>query len=335
MVSNFSEEDRDGGEIPRRRRMMYLLRVVVLGLAWFIFSALSSIYIKRTINILPAVAKLTLLEFAVGAVMTWLYLVLLRREIRVTPTIIKSFVPVSIAYALGHILTNYSFGATSLAFAHTVKALEPFVAVILQRILGDSAAHSKLMYLSFIPISAGIGLASTGSMKFTWRGFFLAMASNLCFGTRNVLSKKTSTSSGVDVIDCFLILSILGTVYTIPLWLLCEYLYGDWMNTQIQDMSPESAVDFLLSAGIGVVAHWIYNQASFNFLFLTSPITHSVANAARRLFLIVAALLYFSHSVSGRAGMGVSLTLCGIMVYSYAVARQRERVTLPHTVQRT
>ena len=31
--------------------------------------------------------------------------------------------------------------------------------------------------------------------------------------------------------------------------------------------------------------------------------------SSRRLFLIVAALLYFSHSVSGRAGMGVALTL--------------------------
>ena len=45
---------------------------------------------------------------------------------------------------------------------------------MLQRLIGDTAGHSKLMYLSFIPISAGIGLASTGSMKFTWTGRFAA-----------------------------------------------------------------------------------------------------------------------------------------------------------------
>ena len=88
------------------------------------------------------------------------------------------------------------------------------------------------------------------------------MASNLCFGTRNVLSKKTSQGSGVDVIDCFLILSIMGTFFTLPLWFLSEFVYGDWLNTQTQGMTPETANDFLVSAIIGVGGHWVYNQVS-------------------------------------------------------------------------
>ena len=75
-------------------------------------------------QILPTVAKLTLLEFAVGSIMTWLYLLTVGREIRINASILKAFGPVSLAYSLGHILTNYSFGATSLAFAHTVKVRE-------------------------------------------------------------------------------------------------------------------------------------------------------------------------------------------------------------------
>ena len=131
---------------------------------------------------------------------------------------------------------------------------------------------------------------------------------------------------------CVCVCVCVGTFFTLPLWFLSEFVYGDWLNTQTQGMTPETANDFLVSAIIGVGGHWVYNQASFDFLFLTNPITHSVANAGRRLFLIVAALLYFSHSVSGRAGMGVALTLAGITVYSYAVAKQRER-TLPQTIQ--
>ena len=51
-----------------------------------------------------------------------------------------------------------------------MQALEPLVAVLLQRIMGDTDRHSTLMYISFLPIAAGIGVASTGDLKFSWAG---------------------------------------------------------------------------------------------------------------------------------------------------------------------
>ena len=75
--------------------------------------------------------------------------------------------------------------------------MEPFFSVMLSWIfLGEQ--QSVPVLLTLLPIVGGVALASFAEASFNWLGFGTAMASNLTFQSRNVLSKKLMTdSSGV------------------------------------------------------------------------------------------------------------------------------------------
>jgi solute carrier family 35 protein E1 len=64
-------------------------------------------------------------------------------------------------------------------------------------------------------------------------------------------------------------------------------------------------------------AHFMYNYSSFAFLAATSPITHSVANCMRRIFVVAVSLLYFRNPVSPLAVSGTAIALAGVWLFTY------------------
>jgi solute carrier family 35, member E1 len=61
----------------------------------------------------------------------------------------------------------------------------------------------------------------------------------------------------------------------------------------------------------------LYNYSSFAFLAATSPISHSVANCLRRIFVIAVALLYFRNPVSWVACLGTLIALAGVWLFTH------------------
>ncbi len=59
--------------------------------------------------------------------------------------------------------------------------------------MGDVPSVSVL--LTLMPIVGGVVLASASEASFNWGGFLSAVASNITFQSRNVLSKKLMISS--------------------------------------------------------------------------------------------------------------------------------------------
>ncbi len=93
-------------------------------------------------------------------------------------------------HAFGHIAANLSFAAVAISLTHTVKTLEPAFSAVLQwSILGTPTPLPVLA--SLVPIIFGVGMVCASELSFNWMGFLSAMCSNLTFGFRAVLSKKT------------------------------------------------------------------------------------------------------------------------------------------------
>lgn len=99
------------------------------------------------------------------------------------------FAPASM-HALGHIAANLSFAAVAISLTHTVKTLEPTFSAALQWLLMGQATPLPVL-LSLVPIIGGVAMAVSGDLTFNLVGFSGAMISNLTFGLRAVLSKKT------------------------------------------------------------------------------------------------------------------------------------------------
>ncbi len=65
------------------------------------------------------------------------------------------------------------------------------------------------------------------------------------------------------------------------------------------------------------LSHFMYNYSSFAFLAATAPITHSVANCMRRVFVVAVSLLYFRNPVSFIAVCGTAIALAGVWLFTY------------------
>jgi solute carrier family 35 protein E1 len=124
---------------------------------------------------------------------------------------------------LGTVFTNMSLSKVAVSFTHTIKASEPFFTVLLSAFfLGETP--SLLVLGSLVPIVGGVALASLTELSFNWIGFWSAMASNLLYQSRNVLSKKLlgGEEEALDDINLFSILTILSFLLSLPLMLFSE-----------------------------------------------------------------------------------------------------------------
>ncbi len=83
--------------------------------------------------------------------------------------------------------------SVSVPSCGTMQAAEPFFSVLFSALfLGDVPPLPVL--LTLIPIVGGVVIASFTEATFNWIGFLSAIASNITFQSRNVLSKKLMIS---------------------------------------------------------------------------------------------------------------------------------------------
>ena len=79
---------------------------------------------------------------------------------------------------------------------------------------------------------------------------------------------------------------------------------------------------------IGGLLYHLYNQASYMVLDTgITPVTFSVANAVKRVAVVVAAVAFFRNPVSPLNWIGSAVALLGTYLYSLATQEQKRRET--------
>lgn len=77
---------------------------------------------------------------------------------------------------------------------------------------------------------------------------------------------------------------------------------------------------------LGGLFYHLYNQASYMVLDTgITPVTFSVANAVKRVAVVVSAVLFFRNPVSPLNWVGSALALMGTWLYSLATQEQKRR----------
>ncbi|RKO86459.1 triose-phosphate transporter family-domain-containing protein, partial [Blyttiomyces helicus] len=315
------------------------VRFGVLCLLWYASSALTNNIGKQIMNAYRYPVTLTYVQFGFVAAFCAASARVLRmgRLRRPTRDVVRTTFPLAMFQIIGHVFSSVAISKVPVSVVHTIKALSPLFTVLIYRFAFQIPYPTKV-YTSLIPLTLGVMLACTSSkLIFHVLGFFCALMSTLVFVVQNIAAKKifaagtatprpdglgtgrSSAGTGgppakLDKLNLLFYSSGLAFVLMTPLWCwsdgLSLLLYAD--PTRI----PTARVTLLFL--LNGITHFAQNVLAFWILSLVSPVTYSIASLLKRIFVIVAAMVWFGDAVSGRQAVGVGMAFLGLWLYDRA-----------------
>ncbi|KAH7658553.1 Triose phosphate/phosphoenolpyruvate translocator protein [Dioscorea alata] len=297
------------------RRLLRTLQLGILFGLWYLFNIYFNIYDKQVLKVYPFPTTLTTVQLAFGSVFVILmWITNLHKKPNISLSQLVPILPLALVHALGLLFTNMSLGKVAVSFTHTIKAMEPFFTVLLSALfLGEMPTPWVL--LSLVPIVGGVGLASLTEASFNWGGFWSAMASNLTYQSRNVLSKKilVEKEESLDNINLYSIITILSLFLMVPVTLFVEG--AKFTPAHLQSFGLNLKEIYMRTFLSGLCFH-AYQQVSYMILAEISPVTHSIGNCVKRVVVIVASVLFFRTPISPINSLGTGVALAGVFLYS-------------------
>jgi solute carrier family 35 protein E1 len=213
-------------------------------------------------------------------------------------------------HAFGHSLTKVSFAAVAVSFTHTVKTLEPVFTSIGSYLVAGTV-YPLPVYLSLLPVIAGVAIASATELSFTWLGFLTAMSSNIAFSARAIFSKKLM--SKMSPLNLYNWVTIVALLFCLPF---AVYFEGPTLSAGISKaIAVKGKTEFLMAlASVGFYYH-MYNQVAYQALGKVAPVTHAVGNVGKRIFVIGFSILAFGNKISTQTLVGSAIAIVGAGLY--------------------
>ncbi|CAG0890616.1 unnamed protein product [Darwinula stevensoni] len=202
----------------------------------------------------------------------------------------------------------------AVSFTETIKSSAPLFTVFISRaVVGEQSGLYVIS--STIPIMGGLILCSAAELSYDTRGFLAAMAANLT-EWQNVYSKMLISGEMFKYTPAELqfYTSIASIAVQLPMALLFIDLEGVIRTTDLHLF-----LAFLLN---GVFFHF-QSITAYVLMDYISPVTHSVANTAKRALLIWLSVLTFHNEVTTLSGLGTLIVFIGVALYNQA--REYER----------
>lgn len=308
-------ENADTGDAAGKSALPQTLALGSLFGLWYLFNIYFNIYNKQVLKVFPYPMTVTVVQFAVGSVFVLLMWTLnIYKRPKISAAQLVAILPLAIVHTMGNLFTNMSLGKVAVSFTHTIKAMEPFFSVLLS-VLFLGERPTPWVVLSLLPIVGGVALASATEASFNWAGFWSAMASNLTFQSRNVLSKKlmVKKEESLDNITLFSIITIMSFILLAPVALFNDGVkftpaYIEAAGLNLKQLYTRSLV--------AALCFHAYQQVSYMILQRVSPVTHSVGNCVKRVVVIVSSVLFFRTPVSPINALGTGIALAGVFFYS-------------------
>lgn len=228
----------------------------------------------------------------------------------------------SLFTVVGHALSSVAISRVPVSTVHTIKALSPLFTVLAYSLF-FSVVFSRSTWASLLPLTLGVMMACT-SLSLSASdliGLLAALLATIIFVAQNIYSKQLLSGGGeeknagvstgakatkLDKINILLYSSGCAAIMMIPM-----VLYYDGASLFAGQFGASSRRILLLLASNGIV-HFTQSLLAFSVLALVSPVTYSVANLLKRVFVICFAIVWFRQSVSLLQWMGIVLTFTGL-----------------------
>lgn len=220
-----------------------------------------------------------------------------------------------------------------VSLVHTIKGLSPLFTVLAYRIFFH-IRYARATYLSLVPLTIGVMLACSNGVSTNFLGILYAFFATLVFVSQNIFSKRlfneasrsetevhTSGRRKLDKLNLLYYCSGLAFILTLPLWFVTEghSLISDILRDGSISLSGKTGsldhgalvIEFVFNG----LSHFAQNFLAFVLLSMISPVSYSVASLVKRVFVIVAALLWFHSPTTSTQFLGIILTILGLYLY--------------------
>lgn len=260
------------------------------------------------------------IQFGIGALyiaVVWLV------GLRPTPTLTKdgkiSVSNVGLWHSLGQLASMISLGAGPVSFTHIVKAMEPFFSALVSGVIFHKWMNPQV-YMTLLPVVGGVGYACLKEASFSWLAFSAAMASNVAFALRAVLSKNAMQSGkevGLNLSppNMFGLVTWAAFLLSIPIALAVEaWGFKDLLRDALD--SVENSWHFARTVFLSGLFHYLNNEVMYLALGNVHPVTLAVGNTMKRVFIMVASVMVFRNQITLQAGIGSAIGISGVLLYS-------------------
>ncbi|KAK5973012.1 putative glucose-6-phosphate/phosphate and phosphoenolpyruvate/phosphate antiporter [Trichostrongylus colubriformis] len=308
-------------------------RVVIICLFWYVISSASSITNKVLLQSYPYPTTLALSN------LMWVPLYsmpLLRmwecKVVKLTPVQFNKYlVPISAGKALAVVSAYVSLWKVPVSYAHTVKASMPIFAVFLSRILLKER-QSYRVYLSLLPIVAGVVVASATELSFSLLGLLSALLSTFTYSLMNILVKKLLKESEIHPIRLLAMNSQLAAVIVFPFWLYNDAFTMTGMMGSSESVYPSPDLWLLCLLAMTGVLSFLQSLCAFSLIHQLTALSYAVCNATKRITVIGSSLFTLHNPVTGANVFGMILSILGVFCYNRA--KQEDKI-LSHSLPLT
>ncbi|KAJ6519073.1 triose-phosphate transporter family-domain-containing protein [Mycena sanguinolenta] len=307
------------------------LKFVLLCTLWYTSSALSSNSGKALLNQFRYPVTLTFVQFGFVAGYCLLFMspaIRFSQIRRPTRQIIQSTLPMGMFQVGGHIFSSLAISRIPVSTVHTIKALSPLFTVAAYALL-FGVSYSSKTYISLLPLTVGVMLASSSDMSASnFIGLLCAFGSALVFVSSNIFFKKImpsnaqTTSQKLDKLNLLLYSSGMAFLLMIPIWLYYDFRILFFAGPGAAAALDPSAKQPAHSVGyyffMNGTVHFAQNIIAFVILASTSPVTYSIASLIKRVWVICIAIVWFSQNINPVQGVGILMTFTGLYMYNNA-----------------
>lgn len=302
------------------RHLGKILRVCFLCLIWYSVSACSNVVGKLFLRDFPYPTTRTIVQLL--STVAFLFPTLRLLDIPKPKPFsnryyAKFIVPLAVGKFVALALSHVSIWRVPVSYAHTVKATMPLFVVLLSRLILRER-QSWQIYLSLFPIIAGVFISTVTELSFDLVGLLAALFSTFLFSLQNIFSKKVLKEHDIHHLRLLQVMAQLALCMFFPFWVLFDGVY--LLNgASVSDLTVRVVA---LAAADGFLA-FAQNLVAFTMLSIVSPVSYSVANASKRIFVIAVSIMLLRNPVSLSNAMGMSVAVLGVFSYNKAKFDQR------------
>lgn len=312
---------------PTRKASNKTLKLAGFLALWYFFNAGFNVTNKQLLNVFPYPWVVSWFQLVTG-----IFYILpawfsgFRPKPIVDRSLLLKFLPICLLHAAGHASQVASMGTGTVFMTHVIKASEPIIGtLVLLAFKGVIAPWS--VNICLLPIVGGVAYAAikpgTGfDISGLWGlSALLALASTIGFAIAKLLAKDLMTPElkkerKLDPGNNYAVLTCCSAAV---LFLPSMIVEGAPALAAFQAMdAPTAFLGELLRCGM---FYYAYNEMGFRVLDLLSPISQAVANSAKRVVILLAAVFFLRESVSQQKIIGSAIAIGGVTLYSIAKTR--------------
>jgi solute carrier family 35 protein E1 len=304
-------------------------------LLWYAFNAGFNVTNKLVLNQFPHPWVVSWVQLATGLLFvlpSWFSG--LRAPPKVDKKLLWSFLPIALLHSSGHASQVAAMGFGSVFFTHVIKASEPFIGTLVVLVATGKIAP-WYVNACLLPVVGGVAYAAAkpgaAALDFSqlWAlPSLLAFASTVAFAVAKLLAKQQMTpqkkkDANLHAANNYALLTCCSASVLFLPSMLAE---GPQALASFAAMGPSRfafAQDLLVCGGF----YYAYNEMGFRVLDLLSPVSAAIANSAKRVVILFAAVLFLGETVTQRKLVGASIALGGVTLYSVmkAVASKQSK----------